>query len=104
MLGDTLNAVRWQGKRQRGFHEVWYFTTVDPATGDAFWFRYTIDAPLDGELQFGLWAITTPAKAPKTGLALHDKMPIAKEDAGLPNWRDAPPIVPALKDQVRALQ
>ena len=24
-----------------------------------------------------------------------DRFPIAKEDAGIPNWRDAPPIVPA---------
>ena len=31
-----------------------------------------------------------------------DGMPIAKEDAGVPNWRDAPPIVPAVKDKVRA--
>ena len=31
-----------------------------------------------------------------------DKMPIAKEDAGIPNWRDAPPIAPAVKDKVRA--
>lgn len=31
-----------------------------------------------------------------------DGMPIAKEDAGVPNWRDAPPIVSAVKDKVRA--
>jgi enoyl-CoA hydratase len=31
-----------------------------------------------------------------------DGMPIAKEDAGVPNWRDAPPIVPAVKNKVRA--
>jgi enoyl-CoA hydratase len=31
-----------------------------------------------------------------------DKYPIAKEDAGVPNWRTAPPIVPSVKDQVRA--
>jgi enoyl-CoA hydratase len=30
--------------------------------------------------------------------------PIAQESAGIPNWRDAPPIVPALKDKVRADQ
>ncbi len=33
-----------------------------------------------------------------------DGWPIAKEDAGIPNWRDAPPIVPAVKDKVRADQ
>jgi enoyl-CoA hydratase len=31
-----------------------------------------------------------------------DKQPRGKEDAGIPNWRNAPPIVPALKDKVRA--
>jgi enoyl-CoA hydratase len=31
-----------------------------------------------------------------------DGMPVAKEDAGVPNWRDAPPVVPAVKDKVRA--
>ncbi len=33
-----------------------------------------------------------------------DRMPIAKEDSGIPNWRDAPPIVTAVKDKVRAEQ
>jgi enoyl-CoA hydratase len=31
-----------------------------------------------------------------------DKYPIADEAHGIPNWRDAPPIVPAVKDKVRA--
>jgi enoyl-CoA hydratase len=33
-----------------------------------------------------------------------DGYPVAKEDSGIPNWRDAPPIVPAVKDKVRADQ
>ncbi len=31
-----------------------------------------------------------------------DRYPIAPEEAGVPNWKSAPPIVPSLKDQVRA--
>ncbi len=31
-----------------------------------------------------------------------DKLPIAKEDAGIAKWSDAPPVVPAVKDKVRA--
>jgi enoyl-CoA hydratase len=31
-----------------------------------------------------------------------DHYPIADEASGIPNWRDAPPIVPAQKDTVRA--
>ena len=33
-----------------------------------------------------------------------DAYPVAKEDAGIPNGREAPPIVPAVKDKVRADQ
>lgn len=33
-----------------------------------------------------------------------DGYPIAREDAGVPNWREAPPIAPAVKDKVRADQ
>jgi enoyl-CoA hydratase len=33
-----------------------------------------------------------------------DSYPVAKEDAGIPNWREAPPIVTAVKDKVRADQ
>jgi enoyl-CoA hydratase len=33
-----------------------------------------------------------------------DHYPIAKEDAGIPHWREAPPIVQAVKDKVRADQ
>jgi enoyl-CoA hydratase len=31
-----------------------------------------------------------------------DRFPIAEPDSGIPNWREAPPIMPALKDKVRA--
>jgi enoyl-CoA hydratase len=31
-----------------------------------------------------------------------DRFPVAKEDAGIPNWRQAPPIVPSVKDKVRS--
>jgi enoyl-CoA hydratase len=34
---------------------------------------------------------------------VHDnRYPIAQAEDGVPNWKDAPPIVPAIKDQVRA--
>ena len=29
---------------------------------------------------------------------------MAEEDSGIPNWKDAPPIVAAVKDKVRADQ
>jgi enoyl-CoA hydratase len=36
---------------------------------------------------------------------VHDnRFPVALEEDGIPNWREAPPIVPAVKDQVRAEQ
>jgi enoyl-CoA hydratase len=34
---------------------------------------------------------------------VHDnKAPAALPEDGIPNWREAPPVVPAVKDQVRA--
>ena len=36
------------------------------------------------------------------GLGERGHYPIAKEDSGIPNWKEAPPIVPAVKDKVRA--
>jgi hypothetical protein len=78
VLADSLNAVRWAGKRQRGFYEVWYMTLVDPATQDAYWFRYTVDAPTVGETEVGMWAFVSPAKTPRTGLTLHDRWPLTK--------------------------
>jgi enoyl-CoA hydratase len=43
------------------------------------------------ELNHAHWAVVN-----------EDRFPIAKEDAGIPNWKDAPPIVPAVKNKVRA--
>ncbi len=31
-----------------------------------------------------------------------NRYPVALEDSGIPNWKEAPPIVPAVKDKVRA--
>jgi len=36
--------------------------------------------------------------------ANEDRFPVAEEDSGIPNWREAPPIVGAVKDKVRADQ
>ncbi len=33
-----------------------------------------------------------------------DRFPVAKEDAGIPNWKNAPPISPSVKNKVRADQ
>jgi len=30
------------------------------------------------------------------------RYPVALEDSGIPNWKEAPPVVPAVKDKVRA--
>src|SRR5438445_1109746 len=31
-----------------------------------------------------------------------DRFPAGREDSGIPNWKEAPPIVTAVKDRVRA--
>jgi hypothetical protein len=80
MLGDTLNAPRFRGKRHRGFYEVWYVTLVDPSSGDSYWFRYTIDSPRSesSPIELGLWAFSSPSKDPKGGLLLHDIHSLSK--------------------------
>jgi hypothetical protein len=40
------NPPRWDGSA-RGHYEVWYVTLSDPDSGRGFWFRYTLEAPLD---------------------------------------------------------
>lgn len=75
---DELNEPRWRNRRQTGFYEVWYVTVAVPESGQAFWFRYTIDAPVKGEPTCALWAFSFDKNDAKAGLALHDSFPIER--------------------------
>jgi hypothetical protein len=43
---EQANLPRWHG--QAGFYEFWFLVVFEPDAGRAYWFRYTILAPLAG--------------------------------------------------------
>jgi Tocopherol cyclase len=52
---DADNLCRWN-RRAAHHYEVWFLTLNQRATRRGFWFRYCIDAPLDGKPRAALWA------------------------------------------------
>lgn len=48
------NSPAWDGRRA-GHYEVWYLTLNAPGANAGFWFRYTLDAPVQGEPHGELW-------------------------------------------------
>lgn len=70
------NRVRWDG--QAGpFYEVWYLIIQRPATGEAFWIRYTLLNPRDDHPQAGggLWFAYARRGDPGAGFAIHRVFP-----------------------------
>jgi len=49
------NVLRWNG--ERGFYEVYYIKFNHIASATAYWLRYTLIIPLNGEPMAELWAI-----------------------------------------------
>ena len=47
MTSESDNRMVWDQARA-GHYEVWYLTLSDPATGAAFWIRYTLESPRAG--------------------------------------------------------
>ncbi len=78
-MNAQLNRLQWRGGR--GHYEVYYLTLHDPASGWAFWFRYTLEAPSDGgRPQAYLWAFSFPPAGEEAGLSLQllDRHPIGR--------------------------
>ncbi|HEY6038613.1 MAG TPA: hypothetical protein VIV58_30230, partial [Kofleriaceae bacterium] len=44
MTTEALNARRFRD--QPGTYEVWYLTWNHPATGQGFWLRFVLEAPM----------------------------------------------------------
>lgn len=76
-LAEADNLPRWDG-RKRGHYEVWYLTLTDPATGAAFWIRYTLEAPKDrSHAPYArLWFTSFDPDAEGGGVAVHRDVPI----------------------------
>ena len=77
---EVDNHRRWDGHTP-GRYEIWYLTFNDPATGDGFWIRYTLEAPADGrepyaQLWFARFA-AADAGAARPTFGINRKLPIA---------------------------
>jgi len=57
------NILRWNGKR--GFYEVYYIKFNHIKSSTAYWFRYTLEVPLNGEPVAELWAVCFQPETPK---------------------------------------
>jgi hypothetical protein len=78
MSTEADNHLRWD-RRRRGHYEVWYLTLNDPGSGDGYWIRYTLEAPLDGhgEPYAQLWFARFAAGGDRATFGINRKHPIA---------------------------
>ncbi|HVV87913.1 MAG TPA: hypothetical protein VHE35_32960 [Kofleriaceae bacterium] len=82
MTSEADNRRQWDG-HSPGRYEVWYLTFNDPATGDGFWIRYTLEAPADGhgepyaQLWFARFASASGAEPARATFGINRRQPIA---------------------------
>lgn len=83
MTSEVDNHRRWDGHAP-GRYEVWYLTWNDPATGDGFWLRYTLEAPLPGhgEPYAQLWFARFGTDGARPTFGINRRHPIAAMTAG----------------------
>ncbi len=81
-MSEADNHRRWDG-HSPGRYEVWYLTFNDPATGDGFWIRYTLEAPVAGhgepyaQLWFARFASASGADPARPTFGINRRQPIA---------------------------
>ncbi|HKP88331.1 MAG TPA: tocopherol cyclase family protein [Blastocatellia bacterium] len=63
------NLCRWD-RRSAGHYEVWFITLNHRASQRGFWFRYTVEAPLDSAPRAALWAAAFDRARPETNVGL----------------------------------
>lgn len=68
------NALQWDG-RQSGMFEAYTFNIVDPSNRAGWWFRYAVDAPLEGEERSSLWGAHFREEQPPDRFALRTEFP-----------------------------
>ena len=75
-LHDVVDAneLQWDGRR-RGHHEAYHLTVQDLDQGFAWWFRYTLHAPRDGEATTALWGSAFSVHDPTARFALRTEFP-----------------------------
>lgn len=77
MTTETDNARRWDGATP-GRYEVWYLTWNDPRTGQGFWLRYIIEAPVVGAPRAELWFARFDPASPARTFGVHRRFAIGE--------------------------
>lgn len=78
------NLCRWDG-HARGHYEVWYFTMNQQPSGCGFWFRYTLEIPLQSNAKphGELWAFFQDPRRPGAHIALKETYAIESFQPGI---------------------
>ena len=63
------NLCRWD-RRSAGHYEVWFITLNHRASQQGFWFRYTLESPLDSGPRAALWAAAFDRANPELNTGL----------------------------------
>lgn len=72
------NITRWN--HERGFYEVYYLKFNEISSSTAFWIRYTILSPLNGDAVAEVWAIFFDALNPGNNSAFKETFPISEAE------------------------
>ncbi len=86
-LPEGDNRPVWDGRR--GHYEVWYLTLTDPATGAAFWIRYTLEAPTQASepAYARLWFTSFDPAVETGGVARYQDVPIDDYASSVGNFQ-----------------
>jgi len=68
------NAPAWTGRS--GTYEVWFLTCTDPASGQGFWIRSTLTAPVKGESHGAVWFARFDRADPTATFGIHRRWPM----------------------------
>jgi hypothetical protein len=78
---EPENHRRWRAT-DRGVYEVWYLTWNHPATGQGFWLRHVLEAPVAGPAHAELWFARFDPARPERTFGIHRRFPLdARGDA-----------------------
>jgi hypothetical protein len=72
-VSERDNLPGWTGLP--GMYEVWFLTLTDPTSGQGFWVRSTLHAPVSGEPMAGIWFARFDPADPAATFGLHETSP-----------------------------
>ena len=73
-MTEQDNAPAWTGRS--GTYEVWFLTCTDPASGQGFWIRSTLTAPVKDESHGAVWFARFDRADPTATFGIHRRWPM----------------------------